>query len=208
MVTRALLAATLLASLGGCMIQANSSRNPTLPYHTDHRSLERAAADIDQGFAAPAPRPVGADLHIEDLVGYYPDMYGLEFTSDGVFRKIRTAWLMPGADHVTRPEQRLTGAARQLLPGLGGKPVLLTGALVELAVYKYGPYNVAGAAVELRVVVAGQETYTARYRISAKTRRSDQDPLDTLWPALEAGLMQQITGDDALIGAVDAGGKS
>lgn len=204
-----LAAATALAlALSGCVIVTNTTRNPTLPYHTDHDALEDSAENVEAGFAAAAPRPVAADLRIEDLVGYYPDGYGLELTNGGAFRRIRTAWLMPPAERAIRPELRLTGAARTLLPSLGGRPVLLTGALVELAVYKVGAYNVAGAAVELRVVVAGQETYTARYRTAAKSRRSDQDPLVTLWPALEAGLMRQITTDAGLVGAVEAGGKS
>ena len=167
-------ASAMALVLSGCVINTNSTRNPTLPYHTDHAILEDRAADVEAGFAAATPRPVAADLRVEDLVGYYPDGYGLELTDGGAFRKIRTAWLMPPADRAIRPEQRLTGAARTLLPGLGGRPVLLTGALVELAVYKVGAYNVAdwrydtvpSGEFRQRTIVQNGRTFLASVSIS------------------------------------------
>jgi hypothetical protein len=202
----ACLIATALAS--GCVIQANSSRNATLPFHPDGDALASGAIDADQPFAPAPPRAVAADLRVEELVGYYPDLYGLEYSSDGAFRKILTAWTMPGDGSAPRPEQLLTAATRTLLTGSGGRPVLLSGAVVELAMYKLGEDIHAGAAVELRVVVDGHETYTARYRVRARTRRSDLGAFETLWPAMEGSLLQQIGQDSGLVAAIERGGRS
>lgn len=191
MVARAIVIAVALAT-AGCGFKYNSSLEPTLHFHSQLRELRKAPIAV----VAPRARQLSARVLIEPITAYYPRPIGLQYSNDGATRRLRGQY-MGGAG----PTERLTDALRSLLLGGDGEPVVVTGALVDLAVYRLGAMTYGGAALELRVVHRGHEIYTARYR--ARAQSSAGRGLGSVWPSLQHQLVGQLAGDRQLLAALE-----